>query len=93
VFQDSSARKSIAVLGAKAGGAQGVIDVRYTGIPSWLVTSGSVNVLVERMPSTNAYVSAPTAVSNGRVTVSGGAIAVPVNWTSAKDAYAVTLTP
>ncbi|MFI5889540.1 beta-xylosidase [Actinoplanes sp. NPDC051513] len=93
VFQDSSARKSIAVLGAKAGGAQGAIDVRYTGIPSWLPTNGSVNVLVERMPSTNAYVSAPTVVSNSRVTVSGGAITVPVNWANAKDAYAVTLTP
>ncbi|MEU4242586.1 beta-xylosidase [Actinoplanes sp. NPDC026619] len=93
VFQDSSARKSIAVLGAKAGGTQGAIDVRYTGIPSWLVTSGSVNVLVERMPSTNAYVSAPAVVSNGRVTVSSNAITVPVNWTNAKDAYAVTLTP
>jgi hypothetical protein len=93
VFQDSSARRSIAVLGAKAGGAQGAIDVRYTGIPSWLPTNGSVNVLVERMPSTNAYVSAPTVVSNSRATVSGGAITVSVNWTNAKDAYAVTLTP
>jgi hypothetical protein len=93
VFQDSSAKKSIAVYGAKAGGAQGAIDVRYTGIPSWLNSTGSVNVLVERMPSTNAYVSAPTVVSNSRVTVSGGAITVSLNWTSAKDAYAVTLTP
>jgi hypothetical protein len=52
-----------------------------------------VNVLVERMPSTNAYVSAPTVVSNSRLTVSGGAITVPINWTNLKDAYAVTLTP
>ena len=93
VFQDSSARKSIAVLGAKAGGAQGAIDIRYTGIPSWLPTNGSVNVLVERMPSTNAYVSAPTVVSNSRATVSGNAITVSISWTNAKDAYAVTLTP
>jgi hypothetical protein len=93
VFQDSSARKSLAVYGAKAGGAQGAIDIRYANIPSWLNTSGSVNVLVERMPSTNAYVSAPTTVSNSRVTVSGNAITVSVNWASAKDAYAITLTP
>jgi hypothetical protein len=93
VFQDSSARKSIAVYGAKAGGAQGTIDIRYTGIPSWLTSTGSVNVLVERMPSTNAYVSAPTVVSNARATVSGGALTVSINWTSAKDAYAITLTP
>jgi hypothetical protein len=93
VFQDSSAKKSIAVYGAKAGGAQGAIDIRYTGIPSWLNSTGSVNVLVERMPSTNAYVSAPTVVSNARATVSGGALTVSINWTSAKDAYAITLTP
>jgi hypothetical protein len=93
VFQDSGARKSLAVYGAKAGGAQGAIDIRYTNIPSWLVNGGSVNVLVERMPSTNAYVSAPTTVSNGRVTVSGNAITVSVNWTNAKDAYAITLAP
>lgn len=93
VFQDSAARRSVSVLGAKAGGAQGAIDVRYANIPAWLNTSGSVNVLVERMPSTNAYVSAPTVVSNSRVTVSGNAVTVSVNWTSAKDAYAITLTP
>jgi hypothetical protein len=45
------------------------------------------------MPSTNAFVSAPTVVSNGRVTVSGGSILVTINWTNANDAYAVTLTP
>jgi hypothetical protein len=93
VFQDSGARKSVAVYGARAGGAQGAIDVRYANLPSWLPSGGSVNVLVERMPSTNAYVSAPTVVSNGRVTVSGNAVTVSLNWTNAKDAYAVTLTP
>jgi hypothetical protein len=93
VFQDSSARRSVSVLGAKAGGAQGAIDIRYANLPSWLVSGGSVNVLVEQMPSTNAYVSAPTVVSNGRATVSGNAITVSVNWASAKDAYAITLTP
>jgi hypothetical protein len=65
--------------------------VRYTNIPSWLPTNGSVNVLVERMPSTNANVGAPTVVSNGRRTVSGNAITVTINWTNANDAYAVTL--
>ena len=93
VFQDSSAKKSIAVLGAKSGGVTGTIDTRYNNIPTWLQTNGSVNVLVERMPSTNAYVSAPTTVSNGRVTVSGNAITVSINWSSASDAYAITLTP
>jgi hypothetical protein len=93
VFQDSGARRSIAVYGARAGGATGAIDVRYTNVPSWLQSGGSVNVRVERMPSTNAYVAAPTVVSNSRVTVSGGSILTTINWTNADDAYAVTLTP
>ena len=93
VFQDSGARRSLAVYGARAGGAQGTIDIRYNNIPSWLPTNGSVNVRVERMPSTNAFVSAPTVVSNGRRTVSGNSLLVTVNWTNANDAYAITLTP
>jgi hypothetical protein len=93
VFQDSGTRRSIAVLGARANGAQGSVAVRYNRIPTYLVTNGSVNVLVERMPSTNAFVSAPTVVSNRRVTVSGGSIAVTINWTNFNDAYAITLTP
>jgi hypothetical protein len=93
VFQDSSARRSVAVLGAKAGASTGSITVTYNNIPSWLISNGSVNVLVERMPSTNAYVSAPTTVSNGAVTVSGNSITVTINWTNALDAYALTLTP
>jgi hypothetical protein len=93
VFQDSAARKSVAVLGARAGGTTGSISVIYLNLPSWLVTNGSVNVVQERLPSTNAYVSAPTVVSNSRVTVSGGSITVTINWTNANDAYALTLTP
>jgi hypothetical protein len=93
VFQDSGARRSLAVFGARTGGAQGAIDIRYNNIPSWLTANGSVNVRVERMPSTNAFVSAPTVVSNNRMTVSGNSILVTINWTNANDAYAITLTP
>jgi hypothetical protein len=93
VFQDPGARRSIAVLGARAGGVQGAIDVRYINLPSYLVANGSVNVRLERMPSTNAFVGSPTVVSNNRVAVSGNSILVTVNWTNANDAYAITLTP
>jgi len=93
VFQDSGARRSIAVLGARANGAQGSVAVRYNRVPSFLIANGSVNVLIERMPSTNAFVSAPTVVSNSRVAVNGGSFAVTVNWTNFNDAYAITLTP
>jgi len=93
VFQDSAARRSIAVLGSRVNGAQGAIAVRYNRIPAFLIANGSVNVRIERMPSTNAFVSAPTVVSSGRVTVNGGSITVTINWTNFNDAYAITLTP
>lgn len=93
VFQDSSVEKSIAVIGNKAGGPTGDIAVNYTNIPSWLQSNGKVNVLLEDMPSTNAYVSAPTVVSNSAVTVSNNSITVTIDWTNALDAYAITLTP
>jgi len=93
VFQDSAARRSIAVLGARANGAQGAVAVRYNRTPGFLVTSGSVHVLIERMPSTNALVSAPTVVSDSRVTVTGGSFAISINWANFNDAYAITLTP
>ena len=87
------ARRSIAVLGARGNAAQGNVTVRYNRVPSFLVSGGSVNVLVERMPSTNAFVSAPTVVSTSRATVTGGAFAVTINWTNFNDAYAITLSP
>jgi hypothetical protein len=93
VFQDSAARRSIAVLGARANGAQGAVAVRYNRLPSFLLSGGSVNVLIERMPSTNAFVSAPTVVSSSRMTVTGGSVVVTINWTNFNDGYAITLTP
>jgi hypothetical protein len=92
VFQDSSARKSVGLYGATASAATGSITVTYTNIPSWLQTNSSLNVLVERMPSTNAYVSAPTTVSNARVSTSNNSVTVTINWTNRLDAYAITLT-
>jgi hypothetical protein len=69
------------------------VTVQFNNVPSFLIANGSTNVLVERMPSTNAYVSAPTVVSNGPMTVSGSSLTVNINWSNALDAYAITLTP
>jgi hypothetical protein len=93
VFQDSGAHRSVAVFGATASAATGSITVTYTNIPSWLQTNSSLHVVVERMPSTNAFVSAPTTVSSTRVSTSNNSVTVTLNWTNALDAYAITLTP
>jgi len=50
VFQDSSAKKSIALLGDKAGGVTGSVNVVYNNIPTYLVSGGRTQVLLERMP-------------------------------------------
>ncbi len=92
-FQDSSAKKSITLVGCKAGGSTGTVAVVFNNIPSWLIANGTTNVLVERMPSTNAYVSAPIVVSNSSMAVSGSSLTVNINWSNCLDAYAITLTP
>jgi len=93
VFQDASARRSITLLGKKNGGGTGTVTVQFTNVPAFLVTSGRSHVLIERMPSTNAFVSAPTVVSNTQVTLSGTTLTTSINWSTALDAYAITLTP
>lgn len=92
-FQDSSAKKSITLVGCKEGGSTGTIAVSFTNVPAWLQSSAKTRVLVEKMPSTNAYVSAPTLVSNKQVTVSNNAFTVNLSWSNCLDAYAITLTP
>jgi hypothetical protein len=93
VFQDSSARRSITLLGKRNGGGTGIVTVQFNNVPAYLVSNGTVNVLVERMPSTNAFVSAPAVVSSGSMAVNGTSLTISINWNNALDAYAVTLTP
>jgi hypothetical protein len=93
VFQDSSARRSITLLGKRNGGGTGIVTVQFNNVPGFLVANGTINVLVERMPSTNAFVSAPAVVSSGSTAVNGTSVAVSIDWSNALDAYAITLTP
>lgn len=93
VFQDAGARRSITLLGKRNGGGTGTVTVRFDNIPAYLIVNGTIQVLIERMPSTNAFVSAPAVVSSGSLPVSGTSLAVNINWSNALDAYAITLTP
>jgi len=93
VFQDASAERSISVLGKRVNGGTGIVTVRFNNVPAFLRSSANTTrVLLERMPSTNAFVSAPTQVSNSQVAVVGNSIVVSINWSNALDAYAITLT-
>ncbi len=93
VFQDPAAARSISVLGKRLNGGTGIVTVRFINVPAFLRTAANTTrVLLERMPSTNAFVSAPTVVSNGLVAAAGTTLVVSVNWNNALDAYTITLT-
>jgi hypothetical protein len=90
-FQDSAALKSIILIGNK-GGVTGSVNVVLNNIPSWLQNGGAMQVLVERMPTGTAYVSAPTVVSNSSMAVSNNSLTIAINWSTATDGYVITLT-
>jgi hypothetical protein len=91
-FIDSAASKSIIVVGNK-GGTSGNVNVQINGIPAYLQGSGATHVLVEKMPTGTTQVTAPTVISNANMAVSGNALTVVINWTTATDGYVITLTP
>jgi len=91
-YQDACAAKSIIVVGNR-GGTTGAVNVVIKNIPGWLQTGGSTKVLLEKMPTGKAALSAPMAVSNTAVTVTCNAMTVVIDWTTAADGYVITLTP
>ncbi|MEO8900646.1 MAG: hypothetical protein ABI488_03320, partial [Polyangiaceae bacterium] len=91
-YQDACAAKSIVVVGNK-GGVTGAVNVVIKNIPGWLQTGGSTKVLLEKMPTGKAALSAPMAVSNAAVSVTCNALTVSIDWTTAADGYVVTLSP
>jgi hypothetical protein len=89
---DTNAKKAIIVVGNE-GGVTGLVNVVIHNIPSYLQNSRKIYVLVEQMPTGNSYVSAPTVVSNSSMTLSENSLTVTINWSTATDGYAITLTP
>ncbi|HEX7598649.1 MAG TPA: hypothetical protein VF518_10580 [Polyangia bacterium] len=91
-YQDACAPKSIIVVGNK-GGVTGAVNVVIKNIPAWLQTGGSTKVLLEKMPTGNAALSAPVVVTNAAATVTCNAMTVTIDWATAADGYVVTLSP
>ena len=75
------------------GGITGAVNVVIQNIPAWLQSGGTTKVLVERMPTGNAALSAPVVVSNASAAVTCNSMTVAIDWTTATDGYVVTLTP
>jgi hypothetical protein len=90
---DSTNQRAVAIIG-DSNGYTGSATVTFNGVSSnsWLAGNGSVNVVVDRIPD-QATLSAPQVVLNQTMTVSGGAITVPLTFQASHDAFAVYLTP
>lgn len=90
---DSTNRRAVAIIG-DSNGYTGSATVTFNGVSSnsWLAANGSVHVVVDRIPD-QATLTAPQVVLNQTMTVSGGAINVPLTFQAAHDAFAVYVTP
>jgi hypothetical protein len=90
---DSTNRRAVALVG-DSNGTTGTTSVTFSGIAAhpWLTGNGAVNVVVRRIPD-QATLTAPQVVLQQNVTVSGGAVTVPLTFQAAHDAFAVYLTP
>ncbi len=91
-YQDMAAAKSILIVGNR-GGSTGAVNVVIHNVPSWLQTGGTTKVLLEKMPTGKAAVSAPTVVSNASAPVTCNTLIVTLDWATATDGYVLTLSP
>ena len=53
----------------------------------------ATKVLLEQMPTGDSALTAPTVVSSAAVPVNCGELTIAIDWTTATDGYAITLTP
>jgi len=89
---DAGAKRAIVVLGSRSG-VSGAVTVQFNNITSYLQSSTKTRVKVERMPEGTGAVSAPLVISDQTMIVSNNALTLAVNWSQARDAYAITLSP
>ena len=90
---DSSAKRAVAIIG-DSNGYTGTSSVTFNGLSSlsWLAGSGTVNVVVERIPD-QAPLTSPQVVVSQNMSTSSGSINVPFTFQASHDAFAITVTP
>jgi hypothetical protein len=90
---DGTNKRVVAVVG-DSNGYPGSVSVAFNGLSSlsWLAGSGSVDVVVDRIPD-QAPLASPQVVFNQTVSASGGSVAVPLTFQASHDAFAIYLTP
>src|ERR1041385_4810945 len=69
------------------------VNVSVKNRPPWIERNGTTKVVLERMPDGAGAVSAPAVVSSVSATVTCQALTVAIDWSNAKDGYAISLTP
>ena len=90
---DSTKHQAAALIGDSAGFVgQANVSITGFGSASWLTSNGATHVEVDRIPDV-ASLNSPQTVYSGDVTVSNGAITVPVTLGDKNGAYVMFLTP
>jgi len=90
-YQDANQARAIIVAGNR-GGTTGPVNVVIKNMPAWLERGGSTKVVLEKLPDGAGAVSAPTVVSDAAATVTCHTLAIAIDWSNAKDGYAISLT-
>lgn len=92
-FQDSGAGTMQILLGNR-GGTTGTVSVQINHIPAWLVDHyGQVKIRLKCIADGSTYVTGPVIVKDLILTVVDNTIDFSIDWTNARDAYCLTLTP
>ena len=91
--EDSTMKRAVALVGDEDG-YTGSASVTFSGFSSvsWLTSSSTVNVVVERIPNSSPL-TAPSVVLSESVSTSSGSVTVPFTFEAANDAFAIYLTP
>jgi hypothetical protein len=91
--KDNTAGNAKILLGSN--GNTGNVTVNLTGLNTTSVVSGGqVRAVVQRIPDNGgAAVDGPVTVSDTLLNVSSNTASLTISWTSAQDAYTVTLLP
>jgi hypothetical protein len=89
-----STKKQVAALIGDSSGFVGQANVTISGFSSdsWLTSSGTTHVEVDRIPDI-ASLNSPETVFSGNMTVSGDSITVPVTLGDAHGSYVMFVTP
>ncbi|NUR63300.1 MAG: hypothetical protein HOV87_32270 [Catenulispora sp.] len=90
---DTTKKQTAALIGDSAGFVgQANVSITGFGSASWLTSGGATHVEVDRIPDV-ASLNSPQTVYSGNVTVTNGAITVPVTMGDKNGAYVVFVTP